>query len=208
MKGARAFLWYKRELLQLLADRQPRLEVGEVAANLPLPSGMDKWVRQEASGGAAGRRGWSCVCGWGGGSCAACLAAVVQGRARTAARCPACVWHAAAARLPALQPPHPTSALPPPPSCSLTLPCPALLQAEADLPRFVGKFMGEVVAVAQAGQALLLELRPFPVEGGGRERRKAPTFRGHCKAFFRHKGGCKYGDACYHSHAGERQWGD
>lgn len=46
---AEAWLAYKRALLQLLADRRPRLEAGTVQRQLALPSRLPDWMQKEVS---------------------------------------------------------------------------------------------------------------------------------------------------------------
>ena len=88
-----------------------------------------------------------------------------------------------------------------------------LLQAEADFVAFVSKYFRDEVGVVPSmggggGDRFLLELRPFAHGAGGRDAPDLqPAFAGACKSW-QSKGGCKFGDACYNTHAPRRSFTD
>ena len=92
-KGARAFLSFKRRVLQYLADHRPRVDVSTVLSNVPT-EGLPPYLLDEVRAGEGGR-------GWGEGKVGPVLPARMHWGA---ARAPAAVWiacHWGAASAPA-----------------------------------------------------------------------------------------------------------
>lgn len=182
-RGARAFLQYKRSLLQLLADQQPRMDAKDVLRMLPPPTNLPEGLYREASGGqhAPGRT-------------FQLLHALRPGQH---------MLH----QHPGL-PLHEQAGSPWCLSCLSALVCSLVSQASTYFTRFVSRYLSVEIQVLHAvGGAALLELRPFRPDATT-DSSRAPHFQPRCQFAFHSQAGCKHIKSCRYAHAGQRKVAD